>query len=164
MNPFEIPGKPRGKQRTIPNPNGGRPFTPEQTIEYEKLVRLMFRSANPGVKPYAKGVPVRITIKAMFKTPKSASERQRKLMIADELRPTKKPDADNIEKIIWDALKGVAWEDDAQIVESHCAKYWSSEDYVTVMIDEADMHEVEKALEEYYKNHPEDEEEEKYDW
>ena len=57
-------------------------------------------------------------------------------MVAGLIHPTKKPDADNIAKIIMDALNGVAYEDDRQVVELIVRKFFSDTAYVDVFIDE----------------------------
>ncbi|XZN30187.1 RusA family crossover junction endodeoxyribonuclease [Clostridium perfringens] len=46
----------------------------------------------------------------------------------DELeKPTKKPDVDNIAKIILDSLNGVAYKDDSQIVDLRIIKSYTEE-------------------------------------
>ena len=39
---------------------------------------------------------------------------------------TSRPDKDNLEKVIMDALNKLAWKDDSQVFGSRTAKYWSS--------------------------------------
>ena len=56
-------------------------------------------------------------ITAYYSIPRSATKKRRALMEANEVRPTKKPDADNVSKIILDALNGLAYHDDSQVVE-----------------------------------------------
>lgn len=56
-----------------------------------------------------------VEILALFPTPCSVSGKKRRQMFAGALSPTKKPDADNIAKIVCDALNGVAYTDDKQI-------------------------------------------------
>ena len=51
-----------------------------------------------------------------------------------ELHPTKKPDADNIGKIVADALNGVAYQDDAQIILLQIRKTYSEEPRVVVTV------------------------------
>jgi Holliday junction resolvase RusA-like endonuclease len=58
-------------------------------------------------------------------------------MIDGIIRPIKKPDLDNIAKIIADSLNGVAYRDDSQIVESSVAKFYSDFPRVEVEIYEA---------------------------
>ena len=50
------------------------------------------------------------------------------------LRPIKKPDMDNVVKVIADSLNGVAYRDDTQIVDQMCRKFYSDEPRVEVII------------------------------
>ncbi|HHL2031183.1 RusA family crossover junction endodeoxyribonuclease [Clostridium perfringens] len=43
-------------------------------------------------------------------------------------KPTKKPDADNIAKIILDSLNGIAYKDDSQIIELMVVKRHTEDD------------------------------------
>ena len=52
------------------------------------------------------------------------------------LRPTKKPDADNVVKIICDSLNKIAYYDDAQIVDVYFHKYYSENPRTLVVIDD----------------------------
>ena len=58
-------------------------------------------------------------------------------MITDEIKPTKKPDADNIAKAVCDALNGIAYKDDSQVVDLTVRKYYSKFPRVQVFISEA---------------------------
>ena len=62
---------------------------------------------------------------------------QRAAALTGQLYATKKPDKDNIEKAIADALNGVAWFDDAQISGGGTKRYGSPE-RVDVTIEELD--------------------------
>lgn len=55
-------------------------------------------------------------------------------MLAGEIRPVVKPDGDNIQKIIADALNGVAYKDDNAIVDWHCQKLYAEVEGVFVKI------------------------------
>jgi Holliday junction resolvase RusA-like endonuclease len=48
--------------------------------------------------------------------------------------PLKKPDADNILKIITDPLSGLLWRDDCQIIDAHVNKVYSDAAHVSVRI------------------------------
>ena len=48
--------------------------------------------------------------------------------------PMKKPDLDNVAKIVLDALNKVAWVDDTQVVSLKVRRMWSNEEYVCVTI------------------------------
>jgi Holliday junction resolvase RusA-like endonuclease len=57
-----------------------------------------------------------------------------------------KPDWDNVGKIVCDALNGVAWHDDAQIVDAHVEKRYGIEPMVCVVIEMAGEDETHEAL------------------
>ena len=100
---FNMFGKPRGKQRPRLCSVGGRNivYTPKQTIEYEKLIKASYIASSKVF--FERNIPIEINILAYF-FHKSSIE-----------FATKKPDADNIIKIVLDALNKVAFYDDAQV-------------------------------------------------
>ena len=100
---FNVFGKPRGKQRPRLCSVGGRNivYTPKQTIEYEKLIKASYIASSKVF--FERNIPIEINILAYF-FHKSSVE-----------FATKKPDADNIIKIVLDALNKVAFYDDAQV-------------------------------------------------
>lgn len=135
---FSIPGAPQGKARPKIVRKGAfsSAYTPEKTVNYEALVKLSYQQAAGGFFLRA-GVPVRVRIDAYYDTPKSESKKKLRNMLAGLLFPTKKPDWDNIGKIICDALNGIAWKDDAQIVDGRVLKHYSEVPHTDVLIEEA---------------------------
>lgn len=134
---FTIYGEPvgKGRPRFSRAGKGVRTYTPEKTAEYELAVSRAFRRAvHTG--SFEKGTPIDMEITAYFAVPKSVSKKKRAEMLTGQLRPTKKPDADNIAKIICDALNGVAYADDAQVVSVSIEKKWATEPCVIVKIKE----------------------------
>ncbi len=125
---FQIPGDPYGKGRPRITTRGGyaRNYTPEKTTDYENHVAACFIQARnkSKFKKIEAGKPVEILIKAFFKIPKNTSKKKRKKMSDCKMLPTKKPDADNIAKIILDALNGLAYNDDNQIVHLIVKKFY----------------------------------------
>ncbi|MCX0404568.1 RusA family crossover junction endodeoxyribonuclease [Clostridium perfringens] len=117
-----VTGKIRGKAR--PRICRGHAFTPKDTVQYEKLVRDCYQKQDGR---YLEG-SVRALIIAYYKIPKSYTKK-RVQAIKDGLeKPTKKPDADNIGKIILDSLNGIAYKDDSQIVELSVIKRYTEYD------------------------------------
>ena len=132
---FYIPGVPMSKLRPRFGMHGNV-RTPEKTVNYESYVKSLYAYLNKGV--YFGEKPIDITIEAYFSIPKSYSKKKKQLISESKLFPTKKPDADNIIKVICDALNGVAYHDDKQIVSCKCRKlYTFTEPYVSVTIQEA---------------------------
>jgi Holliday junction resolvase RusA-like endonuclease len=56
-------------------------------------------------------------------------------MLKGIIRPTKKPDIDNVAKIILDSLNCICYKDDTQIVSLIVNKYYSQEPRVEVVIE-----------------------------
>ena len=139
---FVIPGVPKGKERhrSVWNKSTGKMifYTPAQTATYERLIRQCYNAAAQAENRFAPTErPLRVEIDAYFAIPKSGTKTMHSLMYENVLRPAKKPDWDNIGKIICDALNGVAYRDDSQIVEAVCRKYYGTFPRVEVRISDA---------------------------
>lgn len=136
---FSVPGEPCGKGRPIFSRHGNSVVTrtPNKTAEYEKLVKLSYISSTKRYC-FPKGVPLSIKITAHYLIPQSATKANKTLMEGNKLKPVKVPDWDNIGKIICDSLNGLAYHDDAQIVEGTVIKRYASgtEPMVEVEISE----------------------------
>ena len=79
---------------------------------------------------------LRAEIIAYFPIPKSTSKKKRDEMERGLILPTKKPDTDNIAKAILDALNGLAYYDDAQVVHLEVQKRYSNEPRAEVFIND----------------------------
>ncbi|EDS79173.1 RusA family crossover junction endodeoxyribonuclease [Clostridium perfringens] len=116
-----VTGKIRGKAR--PRVCRGHAFTPKDTVQYEKLVRDCYQEQDGR---YLEG-SIKVLIVAYYKIPKSYSKK-RVQAIRDGLeKPRKKPDADNIGKIILDSLNGIAYKDDAYVADFRVIKEYTEE-------------------------------------
>ena len=76
-------------------------------------------------------------ITAYYSIPKSTSKKKRALMERFQIRPMKKPDNDNIVKVVQDALNEVAFHDDVQVVDCQLRKFYSDNPRLVVTIQEA---------------------------
>jgi Holliday junction resolvase RusA-like endonuclease len=115
---FEVLGVPVGKGRPKFSTVNGHAvaYTPAKTANYETLVKLSYQQKYSGCI-FEKNVPLMADITALFPIPKSASKKLQAKMLSGAVRPTKKPDCDNIIKAVLDALNGVAYYDDSQVVK-----------------------------------------------
>lgn len=125
-----IPGEPVGWGRPTPVAKlrgDGTPFvmmvTQEQTRAVKKAVRDAFRAKYPKHRPWTGPVMLRFT--AVFETPASFNKALREAAARGLLYCTKKPDKDNIEKLIKDALNGVVYCDDQQVMGGGIKRYGS---------------------------------------
>jgi Holliday junction resolvase RusA-like endonuclease len=132
MIKLTIPGEPCAKQRPRTTKQG-HTYTPQKTVNYETLVRELYILQN--FRQQLEGELV-MTVRAYFTIPKSASKKKAADMVGGRIRPTKRPDWDNVGKIISDALNGLAYHDDSQIVTATVEKWYSAEPRVGVEIQE----------------------------
>lgn len=127
---FTIIGKPRGKGRPRFTRQGFA-YTDKETRAYEKLVKISYDLCEDK-KVYEGNI--KIEIWANFVPIKSTSKKKYRELIGQPYN--KKPDIDNIAKIILDGLNEVAYKDDNQVVELVVHKTYAEEDYVEVEIKE----------------------------
>ena len=131
---FTVPGAPQGKGRPRFT-KIGRTYTPSKTAAYESIIRACYLAKYKG-EPFPKDTALCITIMAVFQPPKSTPKKWLARMLEHVIRPIKKPDWDNIGKVVCDSLNGHAWHDDAQITTAHVYKRYGPEPYVEVAISE----------------------------
>lgn len=130
---FVIPGPPKGKGRPRFYSWGGRAHvrTPDDTIVYENLVRVMYAEQVGSVQLQP---PIHAEIIGFFAIPKSWSRKKTASAEAGEVEHVSKIDCDNLAKIILDALNGIAYADDAQVSRLSILKIYSSEPRVVVRL------------------------------
>ena len=138
---FAVLGEPQGKGRPrfvsrynpVTQQAFGSAHTPEKTIVYENLVRTEYSIQTKNFR-FPDDAMLDMRILAYYSIPKSASKKKKAMMLEGLIRPTKKPDMDNVMKVIADSLNQVAYKDDTQIVDSQCRKFYSEEPRVEVII------------------------------
>lgn len=121
---FWVEGDPKGKERPRPN-RFGRPYTPKNTVAYEKKIREACEKQCPTRKAGFLG-PVELEVRAYYRIPKSTTKKARAFMLEGKSFPTKTPDGDNICKAVLDAINGVAFADDKQVVEIAIKKRYTT--------------------------------------
>jgi Holliday junction resolvase RusA-like endonuclease len=136
---FFVKGKPQGKARPRFT-RQGHTYTPSNTKAYETMIKTAFLqnfSKNGFQFPIFEGINgVAVDIVAYFEIPKSWSKKKRAAAIEGRLRPTVKPDTDNIAKIVLDSLNGLAYDDDKQVVQCFVSKWYGDTAGVSVKVRE----------------------------
>jgi len=132
---FWLRGQPIGKGRPRFT-RQGRAYTPAKTKDYEHRLAAVASDAMIDIKQDPITVPCKLHVLAQFEIPKSWPKKRREAATRGEVYPGK-PDIDNIVKIVADALNGVCFEDDAQVIEVVARKkYGDPVVLVTVEWDE----------------------------
>ena len=131
---FEVPGKIVGKGRPRLNTYTGIVYTPTKTKDYETLVEQYFLLKYPKFK-IIEG-RLKVSIIAYFSIPKATKKSDINKMLDNNISPTKKPDIDNIVKVVLDSMNKFAFKDDNQITKLEVEKKYSLEDKVYIKIEE----------------------------
>ncbi len=103
----------------------GRAYTPKATADAERAIAIAYQGAS--IRRYGKvvsapeGVPVAFRVDAYKAPPKSWPKGVPK-WLKPNLPFVQKPDGDNLSKLK-DSLNGIAWHDDAQVVNEQVIKH-----------------------------------------
>lgn len=131
---FEIKEKAIGKERPRYSSKIGRMYTPSKTSSFEERVRWAFKAKyNINTEPSTKAFKAKII--AVYEPPKSLSRKKREELLR-EINYTKKPDGDNIAKIILDSLNGLVYKDDSQVSALLVLKDYGEENKILVELEE----------------------------
>lgn len=131
-----LAGTVRGKGRPRFSRATGRAFTDGQTVNYEAALRIAGQEAMNGRAPLEGALG--ITVTAVFEVPASYSRVRRQRCLEGGERPAKRPDVDNLVKMM-DGLNGVVWKDDAQICMARIIKKYGSHPGLTIRVGLLDL-------------------------
>jgi Holliday junction resolvase RusA-like endonuclease len=124
----------KGRPRFAKRGNFVSTYTPQKTKTYEDEIRIMARAAMGSSEPLV--TPVTVAIYIRVGIPASYSKQKRKDALAGTIKPTKKPDLDNIAKAFLDAMNEIVYLDDKQVVGLHVTKVYAETPAVEVMVTE----------------------------
>lgn len=116
-----VEGKIKGKAR--PRMFKGRAITPKDTVQYENWVKICYQQQDGRQLTGS----IRANITAYYKVPKSYTKKRLQTIREGIEYPQKKPDADNIAKIILDSLNKIAFDDDSQVTELTILKRYTED-------------------------------------
>ncbi len=133
---FIVYGEPQGKGRPRFARRGNHisTYTPQKTKTYEDEIRMMAKAAMGASEPLE--TPMTVAIYIRVGIPASYSKQKRKDALSGILRPTKKPDLDNIAKCFLDGMNDIVYLDDKQVVNLHVTKVYAETPAVEVMVKE----------------------------
>ena len=138
---IRLAGIPRGKGRPKFSSFGGQPraITPNVTRNYEASLKMAAESAMQQRAPIEG--PLDVLMTAVFPIAATWTKKKKEAALAGSIRPTGKPDADNIAKMC-DALNGVSWVDDSQIVDHTVRKWFGRYPCLEIQVRRAELLEV----------------------
>jgi Holliday junction resolvase RusA-like endonuclease len=130
---IELAGEPKGKGRPRFSRKGGFAYTPQPTRNYEAALRYAGQIKMADAAPIEGALKVEVL--AAFPVPQSWSKIKQARAYAGTLRPTGRPDLDNVLKML-DGLNGVVWRDDAQIVDARIVKRYSDRPRLRIEVEQ----------------------------
>lgn len=122
-----------GKARPRMNTITGHAYTPSKTKNYEYFTRFIFTNKYSDYEQLEGRLQVKII--AYIELPKKRTKLAEAEMLANIQSPTKKPDIDNIVKIILDSLNGYAYKDDKQITKLEVEKRYARSSKAFIIIE-----------------------------
>lgn len=142
---IRIPGQPQAKERArsrIVTPRNGKPFvthyTPPKTVENERNISLYAVDEMCGGIPF--DCPIHLHLTFRFEIPKSWPQWKKDLALSRDILPTTKPDLDNVEKSVKDALNGIVWKDDCYVVSCEKMSYYSEKPCIVITVMPINKH------------------------
>jgi Holliday junction resolvase RusA-like endonuclease len=137
MVTFKVEGEPKGKGRPRFRSTGKfvHAYTDSKTREYENKIKASALVAMGASKPLKS--PVVIFIDVVKGIPASYSKKRTSDCLSGREHPTKKPDIDNTMKACLDAMNGIVYVDDKQVVSIHARQSYGEEPHVEIFVKEA---------------------------
>jgi Holliday junction resolvase RusA-like endonuclease len=129
----ELPGVPHGKGRPRFARRGNfvMAYTPAKTRTYESMLQGAAIEAMNG-RPPLEG-PLRVEVEAVFPVPQSWPQKRKAAALIGLVRPTSRPDWENLAKTL-DAFNAVVWRDDAQVVRGTIEKRYGEVPHLRVEV------------------------------
>ena len=133
---FTVEGTPvaKGRPRFARRGNFISTYTPKKTLSYEQRIAKEAKFTMDTNEPLR--TPVAVIIEIVLEVPKSYSKKRTFDCLTNEESPLKKPDLDNCGKLILDAMNGIVYIDDCQIISLHITKKYGAIALVNVFVKE----------------------------
>jgi Holliday junction resolvase RusA-like endonuclease len=134
---FTVDGDPvpKGRPRFARRGQFVQTYTDAKTIDYETQVAMRARHAIGATKPLESALTVFLYLR--YTVPASYSKKRKEACLRGVEYP-KRIDIDNVYKSITDAMNGIVYLDDSQIVEAHIKKVYAEESGANIMVQECD--------------------------
>ena len=128
---FEIEPVPQLRPRTSTLGGYVRVYDPPKVKNFKRILRSL--AGDQYARPPLLG-PLSVSLTFYRPVQSSISKAERERRLSNESKPVVKPDTDNYIKATLDALNGVLWHDDAQIVKIIGEKRYGETGKITVSV------------------------------
>ena len=131
---FELNLRPLAHQ-SVRIGRGGIKYKPKKVLDYQEYVRTLIENQLPkNFNIIPAGCPIKVNyIEYVYAYPKTMAKKRRILKAPKVTKPDLQ---DNLNKAFFDALEGLIYEQDQNIVEiNNMAKYYGPEDKIRVQFE-----------------------------
>jgi len=134
---FTVDGDPvpKGRPRFARRGQFVQTYTDAKTIDYETHVAMRARHAIGATEPLKGALSVFLYLR--YAVPPSYSKKRKEACLRGVEYP-KRIDIDNVYKSITDAMNGIVYVDDSQIVEAHIKKVYAEDAGANIMVQECE--------------------------
>ena len=132
---YVIPGPAVAQGRPRLTTIGGHPraYDPKKSRDYKAYIQLCVKEQGAPEEPLTGEISLLIVEYRAI--PQSWSKRKHEEALLGDITPTTRPDWDNVGKAVCDALNGLVWKDDAQIVRAEVRKNYDDEPRVAIEVE-----------------------------
>ena len=134
---FTVDGDPvpKGRPRFARRGQFVQTYTDSKTLEYETHVAIRARHAIGSSEPLKGALSVFLYLR--YAVPESYTKKRKEACLLG-LEFPKRIDLDNVYKSITDAMNGIVYVDDSQIVEAHIKKVYAESAGANIMVQECE--------------------------
>lgn len=116
-----------------PESRGRKRFTNSEQRDYQRQVSLLAKSAMRGRDPLR--LPVHVRIQVGIPIPRTWPAWKQEMAASGLLAATAKPDGDNLEKTLQDAMNGIVFVDDSQVISCERSKSYSQIPQTLIIVE-----------------------------
>lgn len=127
---FDIEPVEQARPRATRFGKGIRLYDPAKVKRYKQALGALAKERINDDPTFPLEGPLRVELKFFRPVQQSLSQKERARRLSGAHRPTVKPDLSNLLKSLEDALNGIVWVDDSQIVEEELCKSYSENPHV----------------------------------
>jgi Holliday junction resolvase RusA-like endonuclease len=139
---FDVIPVPKERPRVVKNPKTGQVFgyTPERTAAMGRSVKAVIARIMGSAKPISG--PIRIDMTFVMPLPASWPKWKKEAALEGLIVPTGRPDMDNLEKALLDALNETLIVDDSFVINRHAWKIYGEMPAIRMSVEQTGQHDI----------------------
>ncbi len=139
---FDVIPVPKERPRVVKNPKTGQVFgyTPERTAAMGRSVKAVIARVLGSSQPISG--PIRIDMTFVMPLPQTWPKWKKEAALEGLIVPTGRPDMDNLEKALLDALNETLIVDDSFVINRHAWKIYGEMPAIKMSVEQTGQHDI----------------------